>query len=293
MPNPDTMMTDPTLRGAYARFLAEREKTEDPRARAEVQRALSLGLSALEGKLPADGKRYKFLLFDADNTVFDFTAGSKIAFHLAMAACGLAGGEETFAVYEKINVAHWKAFERGEITKEAIYSGRLQALSQALGVAIDIDRFDAVYKKVLGEQALLMPGADAVIRRLHAAGFRLFIITNGDTAVQKARFARSPLTPCFEQIFISETIGVAKPEAGFFSAVMEAIDGFDNERALVIGDSPSSDIQGAMNAGLDAVYFDPDMKPLPPGIEARYTIRALPDLLDLLGVEEGDASHVS
>lgn len=293
MPNPVNITADPTLRGAYARFLTEREKTGDPQERAEVLRALSLGLSALEGKLPTDGKRYKFLLFDADNTVFDFTAGSKIAFHLAMAACGLAGGEETFAIYEKINLAHWKAFERGEITKEAIYSGRLQALSQALGVTIDIDRFDSVYKKVLGEQALLIPCADAVIHRLHAAGFRLFIITNGDTAVQKARFARSPLTPLFEQIFISDAIGVAKPEAGFFTAVMNAIDGFEKERTLVIGDSPSSDIKGAMNAGLDAVYFDPAMKPLPPGIEARYTIRALPDLLDLLGVGEGDESFDS
>ncbi len=229
---------------------------------------------------------YSLLLFDADNTLFDFTAGSRVAFDRAMAACGHASNADAFAIYEKINLSYWKAFEHGEIPKEAIYPGRLRELSGALGITIDPAHFDATYKSALGEQVLLMPGAEEVLTRLHRENFRLFVITNGDTAVQNARFARSSLTPLFEKIFISETIGMAKPSVGFFRAVADAIPSFSPEKALVIGDSPSSDIRGAMNAGWDAVYYDPTHTPLPAGISARYTIHALTDLLPLLNLSE-------
>lgn len=229
-------------------------------------------------------RSYDFLLFDADNTLFDFTAGSRIAFASAMDACGLPRGEATFGIYEAINLSFWKAFERGEIPKEAIYPGRLAALADAIGHPVPAEAFDRVYKKALGEQALLIPGAEELIPRLRNEGFRLFIITNGDTGVQQARFVRSPLTPYFESIFISEQIGTAKPSPAFFAAVASSINGFDPRRALIVGDSPSSDIRGAMNAGWDSVYFDRDGQPLPAGITANYTIHALTELYPILGL---------
>ena len=155
----------------------------------------------------------------------------------------------------------------------------------AAAVCCDIADPDAVnesYKAAISHQNILMPNALEVLSALKARGYRLFIITNGDAAIQHKRLATSPITPLIEKTFISEEIGYAKPAKAFFDAVECAIEGFDKTKALVIGDSESSDMLGAQNAGIDACFFSPKNAALPDGISAKYRIRALRELLVLL-----------
>ena len=55
-------------------------------------------------------------------------------------------------------------------------------------------------------------------------------------------------------------MGTKKPEKRFFELVEEAIDGFDPQKTLVIGDSLTSDMAGAYAYGLDRLWFNPKGK---------------------------------
>ena len=225
---------------------------------------------------------YEYLLFDADDTLFDFDQGSHNAFREAMNEHGIASSDADYDRYAAINLALWKQFEKGEIEKETILTKRFRDFIAISGWNADPDAVNESYKAAISHQNILMPNALEVLSALKARGYRLFIITNGDAAIQHKRLATSPITPLIEKTFISEEIGYAKPAKAFFDAVECAIEGFDKTKALVIGDSESSDMLGAQNAGIDACFFSPKNAALPDGISAKYRIRALCELLVLL-----------
>lgn len=225
---------------------------------------------------------YRYLLFDADDTLFNFDAGSRNAFREAMAMQGLSASDEDYDRYAAINLALWKQFEKGEIEKETILTKRFRDYTARYGIPADPDRLNEAYKAAIAKQNVLMPHALEVLTELRRRGYRLFIITNGDAAIQHKRLSASPITPLIEKVFISEEIGAAKPSSDFFKAVEQGVKGFDKALALVIGDSESSDMLGAQNAGIDACYFSPSDRPLPDGITAKYRINTLPELLTLL-----------
>lgn len=225
---------------------------------------------------------YRYLLFDADDTLFDFDQGSRNAFREAMAVQGLVATSEDYDRYAAINLALWKQFEKGEIEKEAILTKRFRDYTARYNVKADPDVLNEDYKTAISKQNILIPHALEVLSALKERGYRLFLITNGDAAIQHKRLADSPITPLLEKVFISEEIGAAKPSEKFFDAVKNGIEGFDKRHALVIGDSESSDMLGAQNAEIDACYFSPDQKPLPDGIFAKYRIQSLLDLMAIL-----------
>ena len=114
--------------------------------------------------------------------------------------------------------------------------------------------------------------------------YRLFIITNGLKTTQDGRFAISPITKYFEKIFISEVIGWEKPSAEFFDFVANSIDGYNAEKTLVIGDSLTSDIKGAINSGLDCIWYNPKKKSVPDGWNITYNVSNYGEIYRILGI---------
>lgn len=226
--------------------------------------------------------RYRYLLFDADDTLFDFDQSSREAFREAMLASGVTPKDQDYEHYAAINLALWKQLERGEVEKETILTKRFRDFTELYGIPADPDALNECYKAFLSTKNILTADALEVIKSLHEKGYRLYIITNGDAAIQHKRLATSPITPYIEKVFISEEIGYQKPAREFFDAVKKGIDGFFANEALVIGDSETSDIKGANNAGIDACYLTPTDKPLPDGITAAYRIKRLKDVFAIL-----------
>ena len=226
--------------------------------------------------------KYKFLLFDADDTLFDFHQGEKNAFSCALADFGICEKDGDYTLYSSINASLWRAHERGEITKNDIFAGRFSRFLKESGRTADGALLNTCYKAHLATQTVLMPHAEEVLFALHDFGYRLFIITNGDKTIQLSRLSQSPITPYFEKVFISEDIGAAKPSEQFFEAVANAIDGFSKEKTLVIGDSQTSDILGANRFGIDACYVTINSPPLSESLYAKYTINSLLDLKEIL-----------
>lgn len=199
------------------------------------------------------------VLLDLDNTILDFNTAERIALGRALGELGLPVSDEIAALYNKINIRHWEMLEDGILTREQVLVQRYESLFRELGVEADAERAQALYEGYLAEGHWFMPGAEALLEALHGK-YRLFICSNGSQSVQDGRIASAGIAPYFENIFISEHMDGNKPELRFFEHCFRMIPGFERDRAIILGDSLSSDIRGGKNAGILTCWFNPQGK---------------------------------
>lgn len=200
-------------------------------------------------------RKYKYLLFDADNTVFDFDMCEREAFKSALASYNVEYNDEVYSIYHVINDNLWKMLERGMTTRDELKFERFKQLLNAVGSDADYRAIASKYEKSLGEQTFEIEGNFDVLKNL-SRNYQMYVITNGITDVQESRFSRSRLTTFFKSIYISEKLGVSKPAKQFFDYVLSDIGDNDLSRYLVIGDSLTSDIDGAVNCGIDCCWYN-------------------------------------
>ncbi|AIQ27724.1 MULTISPECIES: YjjG family noncanonical pyrimidine nucleotidase [unclassified Paenibacillus] len=225
--------------------------------------------------------KYECILFDADDTLFDYGMAESHALYHAFAHFGLPTGAEDYAAsYKAINHSLWKDFEQGRITSAALRVERFNRLFAAHHLELKPDEFSEAYLRFLGEGTFLIQGAIELCGEL--AGCRLAIITNGIKDVQQSRIKGSPLSEVFEAIIISEETGYQKPETGIFDYAFERLKITDKSKVLIVGDSLTSDIQGGINYGIDTCWFNPLEKPGDPDVLPTYEIRSLHELLEIV-----------
>ena len=220
---------------------------------------------------------YRIALFDADNTLLDFTRAEHDALCACLAARGLPHDDATVSTYSAINDGHWKRLEKGLTTRDRLKTERFGDFFSTIGYNGDPVVMARDYESTLGQQTTLLNGALELIKALHGK-CELYIVTNGITAVQKSRFGGCALAPYFDRCFISEEMGCAKPEKRFFDLVAASIPQFNSAEAIVIGDSLSSDILGGINAGLDTCWFNPREKVAPPDIKITHIVHSLSEI---------------
>lgn len=225
--------------------------------------------------------KYEFLLFDADHTLFDFNQGEYFALKEALIELGLPHTDGHIERYSEINIKYWKMLEHGEIEKKRLMLARFEEFASEFGFLEYAEELSDLYMKKLSHQAQLFDGALEMIEKL-SKKYRLFIVTNGVKSTQDGRFGISPITKYFEKIFISEVIGAEKPSLEFFDAVEKSIEGYKKDKAIVIGDSLSSDIKGAINAQIDCIWYNPAKKIAPDGWNITYTVSSFEEILQIL-----------
>lgn len=226
--------------------------------------------------------RYRWLLFDADGTLFDYERAEASALARTFARFALPLAPGTVDAYRAINHRCWQALERGEITPEALRTRRFALLFDATGLGADVERFSAAYLENLADAAELVDGATEVLAALRDR-YRFAIITNGLRTVQRGRLARSAIRDDIAALVISEEVGSAKPAPGIFDAAFAAMGHPAKGEVLMIGDSLTSDIRGACDYGIDACWFNPVHQPRLNGLAITYEINRLDELIDLLG----------
>jgi 2-haloacid dehalogenase len=224
---------------------------------------------------------YKSIFFDADDTLFDYVSAEREAFARTAVAFGLGQRlEEAHAVYRRHNHDVWRELERGEITQDELKVARFRRMLRALEAdESHAPAMSPYYLDRLSEQTQLLPGAEEAVR---AAGERhtLVLVTNGLTSVQRRRFAAAPITRHFRSILISEELGVAKPDPAIFAPALKEFD-LRPEDVLLVGDSTSSDMPAAMNAGMDFCWINPGRNDVPPGLRAKYVVGGVGELVGI------------
>ena len=193
------------------------------------------------------------LLFDADGTLYDFKASEDYALRKVFQNHSIPYTAENYGLYQIGNRDCWNKYENGLMEMSDLRSRRFSLFFEALELDADGKEAGDDYTEYLGETGFLIPGAEEFIRKIYQLA-PIYIVTNGIPSTQHRRIENSGMEGFFRKIYISDEIGVAKPDRRFFSHVLSDI-GCSEDDAIVIGDSEKSDIKGARNAGIESIFF--------------------------------------
>lgn len=221
----------------------------------------------------------KALLFDLDDTLLDFKAAEKFGLTQVFSDYEIPETPENIASYKRINHKLWKDYEEGYINREMITGQRFPLFFKEVGVTEDGLKAEEKYRHYLELSQVEMPGARALLDTL-VPDYDLYLVTNGVASTQKNRLVNTNLGHYFSEVFISEELGVQKPDPAFFAKVFEKLPHLKKEEALLIGDSLTSDIQGGKNSQIDTVWYNPFLAT--GQVRPTYEIQELQELPDLL-----------
>ncbi len=226
--------------------------------------------------------KYEWLLFDADETLFDFDKAESAALACAFADFGLPYNGRISDTYHEVNAQTWLEFEQGLITQLELRTLRFERLFEILNLEVDGQSFSDVYLAHLGRGSYLLDGAEPLLASLDGR-FNLLLITNGIADVQRPRLAASTIKQYFPIVIISGEVGAAKPHPKIFDAAFEAMGWPDKEAVLIIGDSLSSDISGGHDYGIDTCWYNPKRKVSTLDLKPTYEIQELAQLQQIVG----------
>ena len=233
-------------------------------------------------------KPYKAIFLDWDDTIGDWKGAEHKALQDLYATYHLDALYPTFEdylnAYKPYNLELWTLYGRGEVTKERLHFLRFYKPIERLAFS---DERLAEMAHEMGREFLrltniyfsVLPGADEVVRQL-AQKYPLTIISNGFKEVQYYKFEHSGLADCFAHTIISEEVGINKPQPEIFRIALD-LNGVTADEAVMIGDSYSSDIAGAKNAGIDQIWVMGDGLPVTDE-GATYIVRELKDVLNIV-----------
>ncbi|WP_160684785.1 YjjG family noncanonical pyrimidine nucleotidase [Clostridium sp. C2-6-12] len=226
--------------------------------------------------------KYKIIIFDADDTLFDFKKSEREAFKITMEEFNLKYDENYhFKIYKEINTTLWKDFELGIIPQEKINDVRFKIFSEALNIKFDTDKFACSYINNLGNASFLYEESTELIKFLYK-DYILFIVTNGLKEVQNNRIKKSNIAKYFKNIIVSDEVKVAKPNPKIFEYALKDVANTPIDEILIVGDSLSSDIQGGINLKADTCWYNPNKLENKTTITPTYEISNLMELKDIL-----------
>jgi 2-haloacid dehalogenase len=224
---------------------------------------------------------YRWLLFDADDTLFDYGQAEAGALRRTFEQSGVCFDAAYLGIYQRINHQLWLDFEQGKIASELLRTRRFELLFEAIGVLIDASVFSPRYLSNLAASSELIEGALEIVQALHGR-YRLAIITNGLRDVQRPRLAGSAIRDYIEHIIISEEVGAVKPEPAIFDAAFRLMGWPGKDQVLMIGDSLTSDMAGGSAYGIDTCWFNPRGLPRPAHVSITHEIKRLDELVEML-----------
>ena len=226
--------------------------------------------------------RYDVILWDADNTLLDFDYSQRFSICKSLQEIGIAPTEEIIKVYSDINDSWWKRLERGEVTKPQLLTGRFVDLFTAYGIVCeDVPGFCKRYQEYLGSIYKYMDESLEICKSLMGK-CRQFVVTNGVTATQLGKLKAAGFCEVMEDIFISEQLGVPKPQKEFFDIVLMRLSGVPLDRILIVGDSLTSDMKGGNLAGITTCWYNPAGLQNTTEIKTDFIIRNLKEVSQIL-----------
>ena len=201
----------------------------------------------------------EFLFLDLDYTSLDFQKAERLALAKTLESFGLPPTDTVLARYHEINREHWERLERKELTRQQVLVGRFAALFAEMGLSAQAEQVARAYEENLSQGHYFLPGAEEALKSL-SKKYKLYLASNGTARVQAGRLKSAGIIPYFQEIFVSEEMGYNKPDPAYFDACFARIPGFRKDRAMMVGDSLTSDILGGIQAGIATCWVNPHHK---------------------------------
>ena len=226
--------------------------------------------------------KYKYFLFDVDNTLLDFGDTEKQALFNSSKIHGVPCTEEDYQRYSKINDGCWKKLEKGLVEKSQIGYLRFSEYLPTVNSDIDPVVFNKTFISQLALGRKLIDGANEIVKAVKDLGGKIYIATNGFFSVQENRIKSQEFFKYVDGLFISEQLGYAKPDVKFFEEAEKLAGITLKGNALIIGDSLTSDIKGGSDYGIDTCWFNPKNLPIPTEPKVTFAITKLSQLIDYI-----------
>lgn len=209
-------------------------------------------------------KKYQYIFFDLDNTLWDFNKNSFFALREAFHHFNLSEQKvnyETFhEVYIKFNHFFWQEYRKKTILKKDLIRLRFEKTFEELKVfETDPLEMNDYYLSVMPNQKKLVDGTEDILDYLKSKGCSLYIITNGFREVQHKKLENSGLAHYFSKVFISEDIKSPKPSKEIFEYAIKSANA-KKATSIMVGDDREVDVEGALNFGIDAVYYSKEKR---------------------------------
>lgn len=226
-------------------------------------------------------QKYTDILLDLDDTLIDTIENTRLTLIEIYDDYRFGNYFPSFADFYEVYYANvsqlWELYGRGKITKETLQRERfiaplnsVEELSDEQALAINDDYTNRVMQK-----GVLIDGAIDLLNYLHPK-YKIHILSNGFTEMQYVKIKNAGLDGYFDEVILSDKVGVNKPHPDLFSFALKKI-AVDKDNVIMIGDNLFTDIGGAYHSGIDQIWFNPDNKPVN-DFEPTYVVRHLSEI---------------
>ena len=225
----------------------------------------------------------KVILWDIDGTLLNFEMSEKYAMRKCFEIFELGEcTDEMLAQYSGINRKYWEKLEKGELTKSEVLVGRFKEFFETQGLPVEkAEPFNNEYQIRLGDKAFYNDDGKQIVEQLKKKGIKQYAVTNGTLVAQQRKLKLSGLDKLLDGVFISDVIGIEKPNIGFFDAVWKEIGSYESDEVMIVGDSLTSDIQGGNNAGILCCWYNPKEQENTKGLRIDYEVKDLRKCVEL------------
>lgn len=225
----------------------------------------------------------KAILWDVDGTLLDFKAAEKYAIRKCFSDFGLGiCTDEMLARYSEINHRYWRKLEAGLVTKQQVLHGRFAEFFEKEGIACDkVKEFNEDYQVSLGDTFVYCAHGEELVKGLKGK-IKQYGVTNGTEVAQRRKLKNSGLDQILDEVFISDVVGVEKPNKEFFAPVFEKLENCQKDEIMIVGDSLTSDMQGGNNVGIICCWYNPNGQKNDKNLRIDYEITDLGQITEIL-----------
>jgi 2-haloacid dehalogenase len=227
----------------------------------------------------------KIILWDIDGTLLDFHAAEREAIKTLFKKFELGEcTDEMIALYSKINRSYWERLERGEVTKPQVLVGRFKDFFASEGLDTSVaPEFNKAYQLSLGDTIVFCDDSYNIVKSLNGK-VKQYAVSNGTVVAQTKKLRLSGLGELFDGVYLSEDLGVEKPNVEFFDKVFAEIGPMNKDEVVIVGDSLTSDICGGNNAGILTCWYNPNQLQCVGDYKIDYEITDIHQIFDILNM---------
>lgn len=222
---------------------------------------------------------YNIILVDLDNTILDFDAAEEDSFRKIISEVSLKYSDDLLRQYQKINNSLWRKLEQGEITRDIVLNTQFSDFFRLYDIYVDGIETEQLFRFYLDESSALVPNSEITLRKLKTLGKRIFSASNGVYSTQVKRLTNAGIIDLFDGHFISEKVGYEKLSPKFFDFCKDNIAKFEIKSVIMVGDSPASDIKGAIYSGIDSCFYQHNKN-----IKCEYATYTITDIAELVDI---------
>lgn len=217
-------------------------------------------------------RRIEIVLFDLDDTLHDDTYAYHNAAEEVAREVAAEHGIDALALKDAYIAAaegfwHRLSADDLKVKLASLRASMWQSALESVGAGDDpelarrsAERYNAYRVKYF----TLFPGAVDLLRALRGRGIKLGIVTNGLSETHREKIALLQISEYFDAIFLSDEVGMVKPDPLLFAHACHTLGGAP-ARSAMVGDRYDRDIAGALEAGLYTIWLNVRGEDLPPG----------------------------